>query len=169
MDGFRPFEPRPASLLLALASGALLAGALGLQYGADLAPCPLCVWQRYPHAAVVVVGLVGWFWRPRLMLGLAGLLLLGNVGLAGWHFGIEQGWWALPAGCAAGGDATSVEELKALLAEAPPACDQVAFTLLGLSLAAWNAVLCLGLAAYAGIAATPYGERTPLRSAPRSG
>ena len=164
MDGSRLFDSRTGSLLLALASGALLAGALALQYGADLAPCRLCVWQRYPHAGVVVLGLVGWFWQPRLMLGLAGLLLLGNVGLAGWHYGIEQGWWALPAGCAAGADASSVEELKAMLAEAPPACDQVSFTLLGLSLAAWNAIACLGLAAYACIAATPYGER-PLRTA----
>jgi len=162
-------EPRPASLLLALASGALLAAALWLQYGAELAPCRLCVWQRYPHAGVVVLGIVGWFWQPRLMLGLAGLLLLGNVGLAAWHFGIEQGWWALPGGCVAGAEATSVEELKAMLAEAQPACDQVGFTLLGLSLAAWNALLCLGLAAYAGIAATPYGERAPLRNAPRGG
>lgn len=169
MDLFRLLEARTGSLLLALASGALLVAALWLQYGADLAPCRLCVWQRYPHAGVVALGLVGWFWQPRLMLGLAGLLLLGNVGLASWHFGIEQGWWTLPGGCVAGAEATSVAELKAMLAEAPPACDQVSLTLLGLSLAAWNGLACLGLAVYACIAATPYGESRPLESAPSGG
>ncbi|MGI9436643.1 MAG: disulfide bond formation protein B, partial [Geminicoccaceae bacterium] len=99
-------------------------------------------------------GLAGAFWRPRFVLALAVPLLLISAGLAGYHVAVEQGWIALPAGCAAGGNATSVEELKALLAEAPPSCDQVGFSLLGLSLAGWNLLVSLILAGFALFVAT---------------
>jgi disulfide bond formation protein DsbB len=97
---------------------------------------------------------IGFFWQPRPMLALGALVLLVGAGLAGYHYGIEQGWFALPAGCAAGGDATSVEELRQMLREAPPACDQVRFDVFGLSLAAWNVLASLGLAAFAVYAAS---------------
>jgi disulfide bond formation protein DsbB len=142
-------QPRRASLLLALVSAAILLTALALQFVGGLAPCPLCIQQRWPYVALVALGLIGWRWRARALLGIATLVLLGGAGLATYHVGIEQGWWALPGGCIAGDTARSVEELKRLLAEAPPACDQVGFTFLGLTLAGWNLVASLALAAYA--------------------
>jgi disulfide bond formation protein DsbB len=151
--------PPTVSLALALVAALLLATVLALQYLAGLAPCPLCVWQRYPHLAVVVLGLIGWRWRPRPMLGLIALVLLTGAGIAAYHVGVEQGWVALPAGCAAGQGATSVEELRQMLAEAPPACDQVSFTLLGLSLAGWNLLGSLVMAAIAIWAAIGFGRR----------
>ncbi len=145
--------PRTASLLLALASGAILAAVFAFQYLGGAAPCPLCIWQRYPYAVLIALGVVGYFWQPRAMLALAGLVLLVGAGLGGYHYGVEQGWFALPAGCAAGTEANTIEELRQLLREAPPACDQVRFTVLGLSLAAWNVLASLGLAAFAAAAA----------------
>jgi disulfide bond formation protein DsbB len=157
--------PPTVSLALALIAALLLATVLALQYLAGLAPCPLCIWQRYPHLAVVVLGLIGWRWQTRPMLGLIALVLLGGAGLAGYHVGVEQGWIALPAGCAAGQGATSVEELRQMLAEAPPACDQVSFTLLGLSLAGWNLIGSLamaGIAAWAALRPTGRTEAEPV-------
>jgi disulfide bond formation protein DsbB len=150
--------PPTAALLLALASGAILLSVLALQYLGDLPPCPLCVWQRWPYVGVAVLGLLGWRWQPRVLLALAALVLLVGAGLGVYHVGVEQGWWALPAGCAAGASAQSVEELRRLLAEAPPACDQVSFSLLGLSLAGWNVIASLALAAYAIAAALGLGR-----------
>jgi disulfide bond formation protein DsbB len=147
-------SPRIASLLLAVAAVLILAAVLAFQYLGGAVPCPLCVWQRYPYGVLIALGVIGFFWQPRPMLALCALVLLVGAGLAGYHFGVEQGWFSLPAGCAAGGEATSVEELRQMLREAPPACDQVRFTVLGLSLAAWNLVASLGLAAFAGAAAT---------------
>jgi disulfide bond formation protein DsbB len=144
----RFLEPSRACLLLALASGAILLAALALQYLGGVPPCPLCIWQRWPYVALIALGLTGWRWRARAMLTLAALVLLGGAGLAAYHLGIEQGWWALPGGCVAGAGADSVEDLKRLLAEAPPACDQVSFALLGLTLAGWNLVASLLLAAF---------------------
>jgi len=155
----RALEPPRACLLLALASTAILLGALALQYVGGLPPCPLCIWQRWPYVALIALGVAGWRWHPRAMLGLATLVLLAGAGLAAYHVGIERGWWALPAGCVAGAGAESVEDLKRLLAEAPPACDQVSFTFLGLTLAGWNLVASLALAVLTGAAALDLGRR----------
>ena len=95
-------HPARASLLLALLSAAILLAALALQFLGGLAPCPLCIWQRWPYVALVALGLIGWRWRSRALLGIATLVLLGAAGLAAYHVGIEQGWWALPGGCIAG-------------------------------------------------------------------
>jgi disulfide bond formation protein DsbB len=157
-------QPR-ACLLLALASAAILLAALALQYLGGLPPCPLCIWQRWPYVALIALGVAGWRWHPRAMLGVATLVLLASAGLAAYHVGIEQGWWALPAGCVAGAGADSVEDLKRLLAEAPPACDQVSFTLLGLSLAGWNLIGSLvlaGIAAWAALRPTGRTEAEPV-------
>jgi disulfide bond formation protein DsbB len=156
----RLLVPRTAALLLALAAVAILLAVLAFQYIGGLPPCPLCVWQRWPYVGVVLLGLVGWRWQPRPLLGISALLLLTTAGIGVYHVGVEQGWWALPAGCAAGADAQSIEDLKRILAEAPPACDQVAFTFLGLSLAGWNVVAGVALAACAAAAALGLGRRT---------
>jgi disulfide bond formation protein DsbB len=162
----RALEPSRACLLLALASAAILLAALGLQYLAGLPPCRLCIWQRWPYVAQIVLGGIGWRARPRPMLGLATLVLLVGAGLAAYHVGIEQGWWALPASCVAGGDAESIEDLKRLLAEAPPACDQVSFSLLGLTLAGWNLVASLLLALFTCAAALGVSRHGAFRRAP---
>ena len=72
----RVLEPTRACLLLALASAAIQLAALALQYLGGLPPCPLWVWQRWPYVALVALGLLGWRWRPRAMLGLAALVVL---------------------------------------------------------------------------------------------
>ncbi len=142
-------RPRTAALLLSFVAVDVLLVVFALQYVGDLAPCQMCIWQRWPFAVLIPLGLVGAFWRPRLVLALAVPVLLVSVGLAGYHVGVEQGWLALPSGCAAGSEAGSLQELKALLAEAPPSCDQISFTFLGLSLAGWNLVTSLILAGFA--------------------
>jgi len=156
----RLLVPSTAALLLALAAVAILLAVLALQYLGGLPPCPLCVWQRWPYVGVAVLGLLGWRWQPRALLALVALLLVTGAGIGVYHSGVEQGWWALPAGCAAGAEAQSIEDLKRLLAEAPPACDQVGLTLLGLSLAGWNVIASLALAAYATAAALGRGRRS---------
>jgi disulfide bond formation protein DsbB len=168
MSLIHALQPRAASLLLAAAATAILLTALGLQYLGGLPPCHLCVLQRYPFAALIAVGILGWYWQPRLMLALAALVLLTSAGLAGYHLGVEQGWWALPAGCTAGGDARSIEELRRMLTEAPPTCDQMSFTFLGLSLAAWNGMISLALAALCAAFALGVG-RQPHRTASQAG
>jgi disulfide bond formation protein DsbB len=136
--------------LLVLAAAAALLAALALQFLGGLPPCPFCVYQRYPYLVVIAVGVLGlWLRRPRAALALAALALAVDVGLAGYHVGIEEGWFALPESCAAAGTATTIEELRRQLEAAPARCDQVPFTFAGLSLAGWNALYAAGLLLFA--------------------
>ncbi|MEM8950834.1 MAG: disulfide bond formation protein B [Pseudomonadota bacterium] len=142
------YHPKNASLLLLLAALAILATVFASEHLGGLEPCQMCVWQRWPFAVLALVGLIGALWRPKMMLTLAFLTLLVSIGLAGYHVAVEQGWLALPSGCAVGTDASSVEELKAMLKAARPTCDQVSFTFLGLSFAGWNVVGSIILALF---------------------
>ena len=148
LDHLQSVSARTWLVLLGLASAGALASAYALQYLAGFEPCQLCYWQRYPYMAVIAAAVLGVASRfVRLALLAALVLFFVGAGLSLYHVGVEQGIFALPAGCAAGGTATTVEELRAQLATAAPACDQVSVSFIGLSLSAWNAVatLLLGL------------------------
>lgn len=136
------------AFLAALGSALLLAGALAFQHLGGLAPCPLCLWQRWPHAIAAVLGLAVLLTGWRGLAGLGAALLLGSAGLGLFHAGVEQGWWEGLAEC--GGIPTeglTPEEFLARLAAAPVArCDEIAWSFAGLSMAAWNGLLSLGLA-----------------------
>lgn len=134
---------------LALAGSAgLLLGALAFEHLGGLAPCPLCIWQRWPH--VVALAGVGAIFLPGLiwpLIGAAGAATSGVLGV--YHSGVERGWWDGPSACAAGGDISglSAEELLAQIMAAPVVrCDEVPWEMLGLSMASWNAVLSFGIA-----------------------
>lgn len=137
--------------LIALAAGgslALLLGAFAFQYLGGLAPCKLCLWQRWPHAAAVLVGLLALALPGRILplVGAVAAIVAAALGL--YHAGVEQGWWEGPATCTAGPVAgVSAEDLLNQILAAPLVrCDEVAWSLLGLSMASWNMVLSLGLA-----------------------
>ncbi|NQV82173.1 MAG: disulfide bond formation protein B [Rhodospirillales bacterium] len=135
------------------ASAAALINAYIAQYVFDLQPCILCLYQRVPYAIAGVLGGAALFvpgvrlWAVRL----AGLVFLVGGGIAFYHVGVEQHWWASAAACgsAGGGDGpATVEELRQLLLSAKPVkpCDQVDWTLFGLSMATYNVGLSLALA-----------------------
>lgn len=142
---------RLAPLAIVGASLAMLAGALFFQYGMGLAPCPLCIWQRSAYAPPILLGLAALVLphlaRPLVLL--AGLAFLVGAGIAGFHVGVELGWWEGFAECSgATGGATSLEELKKQLMSAPLIrCDEVAWSFLGISMAGWNMIAQVGFAA----------------------
>ena len=143
-----------ALIILALAAAApLLAQASETWLG--LAPCELCLWQRWPYwiaSAFAALALV----LPRFgapLLALAGLAALVSGVLGGFHLGVEQGFWPSPlAGCkaATAGGAMSIEDMLKSLAPTPnKPCDAAAFLTPGLpiSMAGMNMVYGLGLGA----------------------
>lgn len=136
-----------------LASCVVLGAALASQYVGGLQPCELCLLQRWPWTAAIVIAIVAlWagargalFW---VALALAVVFLVG-VGLAFYHVGVEQHWFAGPSACTApSGKAMTLEEMKRqILGTAPVLCDRVQWSLFGVSLAGWNLLASLGMAA----------------------
>jgi disulfide bond formation protein DsbB len=152
------FSPRILPLVLLAVSGATLGAALLFQYAGGYAPCVLCHYQRWPHIAVIALAALAFLiWRRRATGQPAGFVfvcaatLLAGLGVSLYHVGVEQGVFAGPTSCSnvvAG--ALSVEELRERLTAAPIVrCDEVVWSLLGLSMAAWNALICFALAGYA--------------------
>ena len=95
----RSLRAEPILLGLGLFSLAMILGALGFQYLGHLAPCEMCHWQRWPHIATAVLGLVvAPLWNRPLRLPLAGLAILVAVLalIAGWRAGMLNIWPAFP-------------------------------------------------------------------------
>lgn len=136
------------SLLAAAGSAALLVGAFGFQHIGGLPPCALCIWQRYPHVAALLIGLVALRIRHRGLAVLGALAALMTAAVGAFHVGVEQGWWEGPSTCSAGpiGGMSADDLLDQIMAAPLVRCDEIAWQMLGLSMAGWNAVLSLGLA-----------------------
>jgi len=151
--------PRAAQILLAANLSAILF-VLTMQYGFGLHPCVLCLWQRVPYISTAVLALVIWLWHPYrlqgvLLLSLCAALYLIGMGLAIFHSGVELHWWLGTSGCAIEPlSGTSTDDLRqSLLRTVAPRCDQIAWTLFGLSMANWNIAFSLALAFFAAAAA----------------
>jgi disulfide bond formation protein DsbB len=146
----RPIWP----LLTLLASGAMLGVAiLYFQNYLGLQPCPLCLQQRYWHWGVVgvsVLALIVTRIRPAWTswaIVVVGLVLLASAAAGAYHVAVEQKW--VVAQCDIGGAIDPSQLVLADLPEgelAPPRCDEIAWSLFGISMAGYNAIASLFLA-----------------------
>lgn len=141
--------------LVLAASVLVLGAALASQYWGGLVPCELCLAERWPWWAAVALSAVFWMAGDRVSLPVAALVLAAvffvSAGLAFYHVGVEQHWFAGPVACTAtpGAGATTIEELRRqLLAAQPVMCDQVQWALFGVSLAGLNLLASLVMAAF---------------------
>jgi disulfide bond formation protein DsbB len=158
----RPFLDR-WRLVALLASGAMLAIAHAFQTFGGLAPCELCLKQRTVYwvaAAVAALAMIAVRTPggPRLRQAscwLLALVFLTGAGVAAYHAGAEWKFWPGPASCSGGGTVT-VAALKDLMnggGVKMPACNKPAWVFLGISMAGWNVVASLILAALSAAAA----------------
>jgi len=138
-----------------------LVAALYSEVALGLEPCILCIYQRVPFAIGAVLGLVGLMLRNKpktvdAILGLLGINFLVNSGIAFYHSGVEQQWWASSVeGCSASFEGlesvdtpASTQTLLENIMSAPTGdCSKIPWQdpLLGLSMANYNVLLCLGI------------------------
>ncbi len=134
-------------LTATLGSAALLAGAFIFQ-AFGYAPCHLCLLQRWPHGAAILIGVIALLtgWRSLAYLGAAAALTTAGLGL--YHTGVERQWWEGPTTCTSGSIAGVDPKalLDQILAAPIVRCDEVAWQLMGLSMASWNMLASLVLA-----------------------
>jgi disulfide bond formation protein DsbB len=148
-----------AALAIAAIAAATLAGAWFFQLVLDIRPCPLCLEQRYAYYLAVPLGLAVAFGayrgapRPVLLAGLAILALaaLANAGLGAYHAGVEWKFWQGPTDCSGpvadlGSAGTLLQRLDTVKVIR---CDEVQWRFLGLSLAGYNVLISLLMAASA--------------------
>lgn len=135
-------------ILASAGSAALLLGAFGFQYIGEMAPCKLCIWQRYPHGAAVVIGAVALAFPLLILPYLGALAALATAGVGAYHTGVERGWWEGPSTCTSGpiGDLSADELMQQIMSAPLVRCDDVPWEMLGLSMASWNAVASFVLA-----------------------
>lgn len=135
-------------LVAGLGSLALLLGAWGFQ-AAGYAPCKMCIWQRWPHGAAVVIAGIGVLFPVAPVALLGAVAALATAGIGAFHAGVEYGWWPGPTSCTGGTDVLSGLSGDDLLSTEGAVnvvmCDQVVWSFLGISMAGWNAILSFGL------------------------
>jgi disulfide bond formation protein DsbB len=163
-------DSRLAAAIVLAASAATLGGVLAFQYWGGLAPCVLCIWQRYAHLAIMVFAALALAighprWRAVLLAG-SGIAAVAGAGIAFFHVGVEQHWWQGTAECGSAlPPAATVEELRQrLLAQPVVRCDEVAWSLFGISMAGYNVLLSLALAVFAGAASRRAWTQTRLKA-----
>lgn len=139
---------RPVALAT-LGALALLLGAFAFQHIGGLAPCKMCLWQRYPHGVAIAAGLGVLVLKTRafILVGAAASAVTGTIGA--YHVGVEQGWWQGPTTCSAGpvGGVSAQELLDQILTAPLVRCDDIAWDWLGISMAGWNALISFALVA----------------------
>jgi disulfide bond formation protein DsbB len=144
-----------AGLLVGSVSAALLLGAFTFQYLGGLPPCEMCIWQRWPHGAAILLGIGGGALAAagvlparatRLLVWLAviALIVTGAIGI--FHAGVEWKLWPGPAHCTGAGYVPGKDDFGPLNIVR---CDEAMWRLLGISLAGYNAILSLAVASIA--------------------
>ena len=146
-------KERPVETGIAVSAFTLVAAYL-FQYGFGYHPCELCYYQRYPYFAIVSIGLAGMIAMKRMdnkslvtpLLLIFLLLFLIDAAIAGFHVGVEQKWWEGPTACSSMDFSGSIEEQLQQIMEAPMVrCDEIAWSLFGISMAGYNFLIALSM------------------------
>ena len=147
-----------AALAILLVAAATIAGAWFFQLVIGLQPCPMCLEQRYAYYAIIpLAALLAIFSsrgspRAMLLVGLAllWLIALANAAFGTYHAGVEWGFWQGPTSCTGSlpnfGSGSLLDQLDKV--KVVP-CDVVQWRFLGISLAGYNALISLLMAALA--------------------
>jgi disulfide bond formation protein DsbB len=137
-----------ARLIALLLPLGLLGGALGSQYLGGLHPCEMCYWQRWPHGVAILLAAAAFTApatasRSRAVTLLAALAIAVSGAIGVYHAGVEAKVFEGFTTCTSNGAMSFEDLLKVPLVR----CDQIQWSLFGISMAGWNAILSLSGAA----------------------
>lgn len=148
----RSFITQNPALTATVVGCLTLAAAFVSEYGYGLHPCEMCWWQRYPYmiAAVFLLAMQAMGMRERrITLFILSVIFAANAFIAGYHVGVEQKWWAGITSCASTGTVGTIDDmLEALKNTTLVRCDEIQFSLFGISMAGYNGLIALSLALF---------------------
>ena len=153
-------RPAAAGAILAALSASALATAFIAEHVFGLDPCILCLYQRVPFALAIMLGLMTvwiYYMVPRASawtLAMLGMTFTANSIISFYHTGVERGWWkSFLEGCAVPSLEGNITDVLAQIEARTdaPRCDEIPWAdpILGLSMANYNVLFCLALAALA--------------------
>ena len=148
--------------IILLISSATITTAWFFQLGLGYIPCKLCLWQRIPYyvgiplTAIALIVLARGASQKTAQLALIALALVFIISttLAGFHAGVEWGFWLGPSDCGGtimAGPAKVGDLMSAIESSKVVSCTAASWRLFGLSMAGWNAVVSAVLVGVAGI------------------
>ncbi len=151
--------PFAAAAIVTIVGGLTICGFFFFQYVLGYPPCPLCLDQRnayyvsVPLASLLCLGSNHGASSKVMIAGFAVItaVMLWNTGLSTYHAGVEWKFWPGPTDCSgpinslgsAGNLLNRLQDIKIVR------CDEAAWRFLGISLAGYDAVVSLFLAAAA--------------------
>jgi len=158
--------------ILVATAVASLSMALGAEHLFKLEPCILCLYQRLPYVATGLLALLALKLptdSPAIapIVGLCAVIYLAGAGIAVYHTGVERHWWVSGCTGATAGE-ISFDQMKAALGAKPEkSCDDVNWTLFGISMATYNAAFSFAMALASFIAARLIWKRhEPKKTSP---
>ena len=122
-----------------------LVSAYFIEYILAHQPCNLCLIERLPYIASIIIILLGLILKKfeKFILILLVLIFISATIISFYHFGIEQGFFKESLVCVANNEINILnkEELLKKFQKTVVSCKDVDFTLFGLSLATINTII----------------------------
>ena len=133
-------------LIIFLISVTSIFSALYVEFVLEYKPCKLCIYQRIPYLAAIFISFIGfnYYKNENILIILITIFTLSAI-ISGYHFGIEYGFFDEQSSCATNSlDLFNKKELLESLGKNMPVnCKDAIFQILGVSLAAINAILSI--------------------------
>ena len=145
MSNFQ-FIRKNSEYFLIIISFCILISTLLIEYVFDFPPCKLCIYQRIPYVLIIILGITLVFLgKKKEFLFVFILLQIVNFVIASFHSLVERGVVEYEMNCTStGADIQTIEELRIFLEKVPiTKCNEILFSIMGLSLANFNLIVSI--------------------------
>ena len=150
-ENFSFFKPRNYYSIILFLSVSILLSTYTLEVFLNYPPCKLCEYQRFPYFFLIFLAIISFFIPKYSYLNFFSLISLVSVFLvSSFHSLVERQIVTYDIGCtSSSSEFENIEDLRNFLEKVPlTKCDEISFSILGLSLANINLIISFVLIIY---------------------